>query len=324
MPTKTKTKTTKTTKTAAPAPAAAPAAAPAPLPPAPIEIRVWTEGTSVRSRTPFHPDWPPRAKKMGGRYEGGGTWVFDARSEALVREACREIWGSDGEDEAARRLLTLRITFVEGFGAAWLEGRDRGRGGSKKQTDIYIAGRLIGTVRGRDSGAELGPGVVILEGNIGSAGSRKNPGICVAAGTVVELRDVFGPKALEAAAASTEDVKIQIDLAPPAAPPIATDDLDAYVAERTRIDPELPALIERAYAKITEVCPEGDGGGHVQDNQGLCHRCGTIMDAELWRESVDPEDFRRALEEELAACYQRIAEIQVELAALPPPKKGKK
>jgi len=66
-----------------------------------------------------------------------------------------------------------------------------------KITSYWLAGREIAHVAGRDSGARLGTGVVILTGGFFSGGSVKNPKILAKEGTTFELRDVPATKARE-------------------------------------------------------------------------------------------------------------------------------
>src|SRR5690606_11812951 len=68
---------------------------------------------------------------------------------------------------------------------------------------LELGGRRVARVFGRDWGARLSDGVVVVAGSIGSGGSRKNPRLTVSEGTEIELLDVPRPIA-ERLAASTE------------------------------------------------------------------------------------------------------------------------
>lgn len=130
--------------------------------------------------TPFHPSFAGAAKKLGGRWvpESKG-WKFDRRDEAAVRALCIRLFGTDGSPESASDVLTIRAS------ADVCESRP---------DSLWLAGRQVARVLGRDSGAKLGDGVVVLSGSFGSGGSVKNPRITVKDGTVFELRDV--PRAM--------------------------------------------------------------------------------------------------------------------------------
>ena len=113
---------------------------------------------------------------MGGKWEKP-CWVFDPREEGRVREACLEIYGSDG---IKSDLVSLRCEWRKDEFA--------------RTASITLEGRPLFTARGRDSGARVEAGVVLLEGVATSDGSVKNWCTVVRAGTVAIVRDV--PRAL--------------------------------------------------------------------------------------------------------------------------------
>lgn len=141
-------------------------------------------GNAITVSTPYHPDFPRRARSLGGKWNSA-LWVFDARDESRVRQLCREIYGEDGETPQGD-LVTLRATFS-----------DRSRL-SVRGAGIYIAGRCIARAYSRDSGARLGEGVVMIEGTAGSrgsdavrsGGSRANWETIIDGPCVIEIRDV--------------------------------------------------------------------------------------------------------------------------------------
>jgi DNA repair protein RadC len=46
--------------------------------------------------SPYHPDFPSRARMLGGEWDGGlRVWLFDAGDRERVRNLCREIYGAD-------------------------------------------------------------------------------------------------------------------------------------------------------------------------------------------------------------------------------------
>ena len=125
--------------------------------------------------SPYHPRFPHRAKKLGGRWDSGAKeWTFDARDEERVRALCLEIYGEDGNGTSD--LVTVRVSFEKDCWAA--------------AAGYFVAGRCVGRAFGRDSGARLGEGVVVIEGSVSSGGSRKNWTTFVKAGTVIEIRDL--------------------------------------------------------------------------------------------------------------------------------------
>jgi DNA repair protein RadC len=52
--------------------------------------------------SPFHPDFPARARGLGGSWDAAQrVWVFDASDRDRVTSLCREIYGTDFSDGAA-------------------------------------------------------------------------------------------------------------------------------------------------------------------------------------------------------------------------------
>lgn len=139
-----------------------------------VEIETTTKNVIVTS--PYQPDFPKLARKIGGRWKNP-SWIFDIRDESRVRELCRDIYGTDGTTTG--EMVTLRVTVPT-------SDYDR-------SLSFYVAGRQVARAFDRDSGARLGEGIVLIKGGFYSGGSRKNPHIGVEAETVFEVRDV--PKA---------------------------------------------------------------------------------------------------------------------------------
>ena len=147
------------------------------------DVLVKVEAGKVLVKSPFNPDFPPKARQLGGQWREP-LWVFDARDEERVRELCRAIYGTEGT--GCDELVTLRVTVT----CDWEQRRD----------GLYLAGRQIARAFGRKSGAKLGAGVVVLSGGFSSGGSVNNWKTICKAGTVFELRDVpryAAEKALE-------------------------------------------------------------------------------------------------------------------------------
>lgn len=143
-----------------------------------MEIKIETSEDRVQVHTPYHPHFPQRARALGGRWDNScRCWMFDRRDEGRIRELCREIYGTDGSDAAASDLVTVRVTV----------GQDDW---SEHTGALYLYGRQVARARGRDSGAKLGEGVVLLSGGVCSDGSMKNWYTTARPGTVLEIRDV--------------------------------------------------------------------------------------------------------------------------------------
>lgn len=136
-------------------------------------IRINSDKPVVRVISPYNGAFVSAAHDLGGKWDSGlKCWDFDARDEERVRDLCRAVYGDDG---VQRDTCTLRVEWIN-IGCA-------------DQDAIVVHGRPIARAVGRDSGAKLADGVVLLAGRFGSSGSRKNWTTVVAAGTVVLVRD---------------------------------------------------------------------------------------------------------------------------------------
>jgi len=139
------------------------------------EIHV-ESGPPVTVRSPYHPDWPQRAKALGGRWDPGSkTWRFDPRDLDRAREALFQVYGWDGTYPV--EILDTRL-LLDGLPGAKL---DR----------LWMFGRLIAERRERDAPVRLGPRVIVVRGGFPpSGGSRKNPSLAPDPITELEVRDV--------------------------------------------------------------------------------------------------------------------------------------
>ena len=178
------------------------------------QVTITTSGSSLTVLSPYNPSFPGRAKALGGKWEAGRkAWVFDGRDEARVRELCQQVYGEGGTTDEQADLVTVRLRAAKEV-SEWQEG-------------LFCCGRQIASATGRDSGARLGGGVVLLAGRVDSGGSVKNWVTKATAGTEVEIKDLPRP-ALENMTAGWEVVEVTEQT--PAAP-----DHDALVAEREKL-----------------------------------------------------------------------------------------
>ena len=123
-----------------------------------MAIQINTSGSSIGVKTP-HADlnFNRKAKELGGSWAPAvREWRFDVRNEALVRAALKRSYGTDGTTEADVVSVQMHVDKSE-----W-------------QGPVSVAGRLIARAFGRDSGATLADGVVLLSGKVTSGGSRAN------------------------------------------------------------------------------------------------------------------------------------------------------
>lgn len=141
-----------------------------------MAVVIQENGGKVHVEAPYHPEFPSRARQIGGKWNGK-LWAFDPRDESRVRDLCVAIYGDDGSPQ---ELVTVQIVIEDDALLAYANRTDT----------LWCCGRQVARVLGRDSGARLGEGVVVTEGRFVSGGSRKNPLLLTKGRTVVEVRDV--------------------------------------------------------------------------------------------------------------------------------------
>lgn len=126
---------------------------------------------------PYHPECSHMAKNIGGKWWAEKKlWYFDLRDNDRVATMAAKLWGSDGSDSSEKDVVTIRLSFPNGYGAS--------------KSGISIAGRSIAYAWGRDSGAKLGEGIIVIEGSAYSGGSVKNWTTSIRKGSVFEVRDL--------------------------------------------------------------------------------------------------------------------------------------
>lgn len=58
---------------------------------------MYTTPTKLLVTAVYHPDFPPRARALGGKWDSTAkTWVFPSSAEQEVRKLAIEIYGTDG------------------------------------------------------------------------------------------------------------------------------------------------------------------------------------------------------------------------------------
>lgn len=123
-----------------------------------MPVSVERTGDQIVARTPFlNSNFNAKARNLAGHWDRArGGWIFDARNEPMVRAALRRAYGSDGTAPADTVSVRFHVD------------RDVWQG------PVEVAGRTIARATGRDSGATLGQGIVMLSGDVNSGGSVKN------------------------------------------------------------------------------------------------------------------------------------------------------
>jgi len=61
-----------------------------------MPVSIVEQDGRIAVRSPYHPNFPARARLLGGEWDPGRhLWLFDASEDDRVRSLCREIYGSD-------------------------------------------------------------------------------------------------------------------------------------------------------------------------------------------------------------------------------------
>lgn len=143
-----------------------------------MDVTITTEGGTTTLVSPFHPDMPTAARKLGGRFDRSAkAWRFDARDADRVRALAREFYGTDGT-EPEGDLVTVRIKLADYEGDKW-------------DNAARFAGREIARRPAREAEVRLAKGVVLVEGSLApGGGSVRYPQINAADNVVVEIRDL--------------------------------------------------------------------------------------------------------------------------------------
>lgn len=186
-----------------------------------MDITITTQGRKIHVTTPYHPDFRDAARQQLGGDWSAGKWVFDVRDEQRVRDLCKQIYGTDG---TPCPVVDARVRLGD---HVW-------------DQSMWMFGRRLLHRPSRDEPVKLGPGVVIVEGELaGSGGSVKNPRIGgqESEDVVIEVRDIPA----EHPDLTRADVEVL------GQPDAADNDVEALLAERERllarlaeIDAQLP------------------------------------------------------------------------------------
>lgn len=136
-----------------------------------------TEDGRLVVRAPYNQDFVIDCRRLNGKF-ANGCWTFDGRDEQRVRAVCFEHYGQDGFRED---LCTVEVRFEPGEQAV--------------KEPITVAGRSVAIAKGRDSGANLADGVILLKGAFTSGGSVANWTTVTTDGALVLIRDFPRPVA---------------------------------------------------------------------------------------------------------------------------------
>jgi len=125
--------------------------------------------------SPYHPDFPPKARRLGGQWKNQ-VWVFDIRVAEEVKQAVIDVYGFV---EYPVEVTDVNILL------------DRLPKEKTQDSELWLMGRLIAKRPARDARVRLGKGVIIIAGGFPPrGGSRRYPALCPLPGTVLCVFDV--------------------------------------------------------------------------------------------------------------------------------------
>ena len=81
-----------------------------------MPLSITEEGDGrITVSSPYHPKFPARARSLGGVWDAARrVWVFDSADHDRVRSLCREIYGTDGQENAESGMASFPIPVPHG------------------------------------------------------------------------------------------------------------------------------------------------------------------------------------------------------------------
>lgn len=117
-----------------------------------------TENGKIAIYTPYDKKFVQTIKRIGSARWNGDAWTVPEDYIDDVRDIMKDIYGRDDQD--AGETVDCEIEFSREI--------------YEDKAAVTMFGKTLSRAWGRDSGAKVGDDVILLEGNIGSGGSRAN------------------------------------------------------------------------------------------------------------------------------------------------------
>lgn len=135
----------------------------------------------VLLRTEYNPDVVTEARKLNGKWDSvSKVWAFDLRDIDRVKQALREIFGTDGDDTPDT--VDVKVFMDNVPSRAYTSNYGHA---------VFALGRQLAHRKYHDSRVILGDNVTILEGGFADAGgTRREPRLIEQKGTILLVRDV--------------------------------------------------------------------------------------------------------------------------------------
>lgn len=190
-------------------------------------IQVEIKNGKAYIASPYNVEFVRRIKLSGGKWSAASKrWYVPEPALPAVRTMMAEVYGETDEGPASE-YVTLVVKWLEDD---WTVGGP-----------VTLAGRVIASAWGHDSGAKPGTNVSFISGEPTSGGSAKNWETKVPEGSVVEIYYVPLSKAQEIVNNHPRWMEVRIEGAP-------VVDKDALKAEREQLMQriaEIDALLEK-------------------------------------------------------------------------------
>lgn len=121
-----------------------------------ISLEKNEEKGTIKVITPYNAEFVQKCRNLRGTFKDG-AWFFDDSIEEYVKKALIDTYGVDGTSPVELCTLVVNeFTSSSSCGA------------------VDLFGRTVAIAFGRDSGAKLGDGIILINGYVNSSGSVKN------------------------------------------------------------------------------------------------------------------------------------------------------
>lgn len=127
-----------------------------------LDIYVMERADKLFTFTPYHPDFPPLARELGGTYVGGTVWTFNPRFERDVRALIFDFFGTDDLVTAPTVAALVPLAELPDV--------------SPEDSDVYLFGRALVSRRKSNQDIKLGDKdtIEIVQGNFPRRSRSRN------------------------------------------------------------------------------------------------------------------------------------------------------
>lgn len=135
-----------------------------------VQIKTGKESGKLYVFTPYNADFVKAVKRINGVWSSSNrAWVVDPVMKEQLKKLLVEHYGETGEEQKRTYKIVATRTHEE------------------HTAPVTAGGLVIASAMGRDTGAKVGEGVYMLEGDIDSTGSVKNWYTWVEEGSVFQV-----------------------------------------------------------------------------------------------------------------------------------------